>query len=313
MTNLYWSVYKNLEKEVLNLSNQIHIDDKQLSVYSMKISELLIRCSVEIESISKDLFLNNEGILPTGKDLYFDTDCLNFLETKWLLSKKTIIVSSYNFHFQKIDNKVLTPLHKANKRGNSGSDWKKAYQAVKHNRNKDFKKGNIKNLLRALGALYILNIYYKDEVYNFERDSKATNFLIDLGSDIFSIQLHKWFGYAGQEYLKKENFDECIYLTKYTDDSLQKHKKADKELHTRQRELFVKHPKFIDYLKTHNIQDYKGGNLMWDILGEHDYAHIVKQSSQDMLKILKETEYEAILNKGHLYKTISPKSKNVEG
>jgi len=48
MANLYWSVYKNLEKEVLELSNQIHIDDEQLNVYSIKISELLIRCSVEI-------------------------------------------------------------------------------------------------------------------------------------------------------------------------------------------------------------------------------------------------------------------------
>ena len=30
MTNIYWPVYKNLEKELVELSNQVHIDDKQL-------------------------------------------------------------------------------------------------------------------------------------------------------------------------------------------------------------------------------------------------------------------------------------------
>lgn len=127
MANLYWSVYKNLEKEVLELSNQIHIDDEQLNVYSIKISELLIRCSVEIESISKDLFFNEGGIELSDRDLFFDTDCLDLLETKWLLSKKKIIISAYNFYFKNDENKVLTPLHKSNKRGSSGSDWKKAY------------------------------------------------------------------------------------------------------------------------------------------------------------------------------------------
>jgi hypothetical protein len=46
MINLFWPVYKNLEHEVVELSNKIHFDDKQLSVYSVKISELLIRCAV---------------------------------------------------------------------------------------------------------------------------------------------------------------------------------------------------------------------------------------------------------------------------
>lgn len=86
--NLYWSVYKNIEKEVMDLSNQVHFDDKQISIYSVKISELLIRCSVEIEAISKELYFALGGDMPKDRDLYFDTDCLELLEEKWLLSKK---------------------------------------------------------------------------------------------------------------------------------------------------------------------------------------------------------------------------------
>jgi len=52
--NLYWPVYKSLEKEVSNLAEIIHFSDDQLSVYSVKIADLIVRCAIEIESISKD-------------------------------------------------------------------------------------------------------------------------------------------------------------------------------------------------------------------------------------------------------------------
>lgn len=92
--NLYWPVYKNLEKEFLELANFIHIDDDQLDIYSMHIADLIVRCAVEIESISKELYKNLGGNMsPIDKerkprDLYFDTDCLNLLEQNWTLSKK---------------------------------------------------------------------------------------------------------------------------------------------------------------------------------------------------------------------------------
>ena len=99
MTNFYWPVYKSLEQEFVNISNIVHIDDKQNSVYSVKIAELLLRCVVEIESISKDLFLKHGGKQSEdGGNLYFDTDCIAFLDSKWLLSEKKVIVSSANIY-----------------------------------------------------------------------------------------------------------------------------------------------------------------------------------------------------------------------
>lgn len=49
--NFYWNVYKSLKKELIALSEVIHIDDNQLSVYSMKIADLLL----EIENIRKTM------------------------------------------------------------------------------------------------------------------------------------------------------------------------------------------------------------------------------------------------------------------
>lgn len=191
--NLYWPVYKNLEKEFLKLADYIHFSDDQLETYSMFIADLIVRCSIEIEALSKELYCilggNMHPTTPDGeaRDLFFDTDCLDLLEKKWFLGKKQISVSAINFYFIDGKNKILTPLYKSNKRGNSGSKWKQAYQAVKHDRKNSLNKANIKNLLHALGALYILNLYYRDEKTDLGRINQNENsFDNRAGSDIFS-------------------------------------------------------------------------------------------------------------------------------
>ena len=165
--NLYWPVYKNLEHDVLTLTQFIHFSDDQLKTYSMHIADLIVRCAVEIESISKELYcLNGGNMAPIDRngntrDLFFDTDCIDYLEQRWKLSKKQITVSGVGFYLSDEKNRVLMPLKKANKRGSSGCKWKQAYQAVKHNRNQSLKKATIENLISALGALFILNKYYE--------------------------------------------------------------------------------------------------------------------------------------------------------
>lgn len=164
--NLYWPVYKNIEEEVISIANIIHFSDDQLKVYSVRIADLIIRCAVEIESISKDLYKriledNSKAYGGDGRDLYFDTDCIKLINSEWHLNKKELRVSADNMYF---GNLIINPLHKADKRGTSGAKWKQAYQALKHNRNNSLRKANIDNLLNALGALYLLNVYYADEM-----------------------------------------------------------------------------------------------------------------------------------------------------
>lgn len=266
--NLYWAVYKNLERELINLSNLIHIDDKQLDVYSIKITELLIRTVVEVESIVKELYFQNGGTKPDDKNLFFDTDCLDLLENKWFLSKKQVHISATNFYFNLTDNKVLTPLKKANKRGSSSSDWLKAYQAVKHNRAKSLTAGNLKNLIRAMAGLYILNLYYKNDLYELEKDATGTSFDSSLGSVIFSIKVHKSKGFSAVESFMKgvEDFDESVYLIKTTD-------KTRSIMQNLLQEIEVRNAK---------------GEEMRQVVQE--YVQLIRERTDDL-------KYEAILNK----------------
>ena len=53
------AIYKNFEDEFLEIARNIRIDDSQVNVYSEKIANLLVLCAVQIESISKELYLEN--------------------------------------------------------------------------------------------------------------------------------------------------------------------------------------------------------------------------------------------------------------
>lgn len=41
--NLFWPIYRKIEKEVLEIATYVHIDDTQLKVYSIHIGELIVR------------------------------------------------------------------------------------------------------------------------------------------------------------------------------------------------------------------------------------------------------------------------------
>lgn len=56
--NLFLPVYKRLEEDIVRLVDTIFFDDKQLSTYSLAVGDILIRCVIEIEAISKELYLN---------------------------------------------------------------------------------------------------------------------------------------------------------------------------------------------------------------------------------------------------------------
>lgn len=220
MTQLYWQIYLNLEREFLELSDTIYINDEQQDVYSMKIADMLIRTVIEIEALSKELYLTNGGTVVPDEEMYFDTVCMAHLDGLWNLDKKVVQVVSPSIYFEKEENRILRPLHKASKRGTSSSDWNKAYQAVKHNRVKELSKGSIKNLLHGLAALYVLNLYYRDEKFSGLSNSEKASLNTSFGSRLFAVKVHKDNGLlADGTYIKNVDYDECVYIEDFEPNS----------------------------------------------------------------------------------------------
>lgn len=235
--NMFWQTYLNLENEVLELSKYIYFTDTttkidsrtkvvksidckyQLDTYSSYIADLLVRCCVEIEAISKELYFDDGGTKIRGSnDIYFDTDCLSLLNDKWKIADKVVMVVASNFNLQKDENRILTPLKRADER--SKTVWSKAYQAVKHDRYNSLYQGNIKALLHAMAALYLLNIYYRD-IKLSAKYLDINKLDMSFGSRIFSLKTPNQNaivdvinGIKSEEVLKS---GDSPYIAKYTD------------------------------------------------------------------------------------------------
>lgn len=193
--NLFFPIYKQLEKELSELSYYISFDRKQLNVYSIKISDLLLRTVSEIENIAKEL-CKKENIKFYDKKRHIRkfvnfNEYIDKLEEKYLLSEKLVEFKLDNAHENIYDSK-LTPFFKDKEvKGKSSKifSWYFAYNKIKHDRVKHFKHANINNLIHALAALFLLNIYYLDKVFysKFDYNVNSIRDKINSFSNIFKI------------------------------------------------------------------------------------------------------------------------------
>lgn len=264
-SDIFWNTYLNLEKEAIELSKYIFFTDEviknssgktksescntQLMTFSPHIADLLIRCCVQIEAIAKELYFDIGGTKQRGDNtLYFDEDCLKEIDKRWNTSKKVVLVVSPLFNFTKEENRKLKPLKEAHKR--QGTHWEKAYQAVKHDRYSSLHLGNVKSFIHALAALYLLNIYYRNETW-FTKYKDISNADYSFGSSIFAVNSpaseQLWYG-------NNPIVSESPFVVQYQDiaykrieDIQNKENKALNEYWCSQPEL--KEPEFIAQLQ----------------------------------------------------------------
>lgn len=294
MTNLYWPTYLSIEKEFNNLLSIIHVDDNQLNVYSGKISELILRSASEVESISKELYQKNGG---TKKgNIHFDFDAIDYLDKNWILSQKVLIISTIN-SFQ--SEKTIIPFQKdyiKNKETKTYS-WNHSYQSIKHDRVRNIKLGSIKNLFGITAALFILNIYFKDQTIDLEKDNRGNNFPLNQGSSIFSIKFHD--GGSGEIFNKAKDIEECIYTSKATGSTLKVLKEACNKQRENQQKLILNHPIFLEYISKQTPDKLKNLPSIYEILGKEEHSKVFRESFRDV-KFEYATEqlrHEANLNK----------------
>ena len=186
MKDFFWQSYLQLENDVLDICSYYYVNDEQLDVYSLRISDLIVRINIEIESIAKDLYYKNNPNPKKGNPKY-DMECLKFLNDLWEITEKEISIVNSFFDLEKENNKLITPLKEVIEKGKP--EWKDAYQSLKHNRANSITKGTLRNMLLSLGSLYILNIYNKDYVQTFENLKKTFNMETNFGSRIFATTL----------------------------------------------------------------------------------------------------------------------------
>lgn len=252
-SDIFWQTYLNLEKEVIEVSKYIFFTDEvlvngnggivaqlcktQLETFSPHIADLLVRCCVQIEAISKELYFDNGGTKARGDStIFFDEDCLKLINIKWQTHNKLVMVVAPFFNFTKDENRILKPLKEAHKR--QGTYWGKAYQAVKHDRYSSLQKGNVKALIQALAALFLLNLYYRNDswVTKYNDISKHD---YSMGSAIFTVKYPEanqlWYG-------NNPTICESPYVVSYKDADYQRIEEMQRQEQQALNDYWIKQP-----------------------------------------------------------------------
>ena len=200
---IYFPVYERLEKEVLELSYSIYFSDDHIAVYSPNIADLILRCSVELEAIAKDIFRKETQTEPENPG-----SCFMWMEQQWKISQKAISFHTPQFHFNDKFPKMLCPFAYKN---DSPEDYYAQYNAIKHDRVKNLDKANLYTLLRVLGALFVLNLYYRDDKINLNNDRFGEKIDKTMYSKIFSFYIAPCPDVILLDSQKEINSDNCIY------------------------------------------------------------------------------------------------------
>lgn len=191
--NLYWSIYKNLENEILDLVNNVHFTDDQRGVYSIRIADLIIRASTELESLAKDIYRREVSTEPLKSG-----DCFIWLKDHWQITKKEVAITTPYSYFVQSYKPTLVPFDYNPTDDEDNIDYSErrnfysAYNSIKHDRVKNIKKANINILIRVMAALYLLNVYFKNQtlpVENIGFNGESIDELLGLESNLFSVRV----------------------------------------------------------------------------------------------------------------------------
>ena len=192
----FFPIYQQIEKEFKELSYYISIDENQLKIYSIKIADLILRTVSECENIAKALctkheikFLNKNG---QEKSFINFHEYIHAINSIYNIEKKLISFDYKNSAKGTFDSKHQ-PFRKQtiliNGKEQKIWSWYYAYNQIKHNRIENYKVANLENLIEGMAALFVLNIYYKNEVFYEKKTYDLDNIIqkIESFSDIFMI------------------------------------------------------------------------------------------------------------------------------
>lgn len=279
-SDIFWQTYLNLEKEAIEVSKYIFFTDEvlvngnggiiaqscntQLETFSPHIADLLVSCCVQIEAISKELYFDNGGTKSRGDStIFFDEDCLKLIDIKWQAHNKLVMIVAPFFNFTKDENRILKPLKKAHKK--QGTYWEKAYQALKHDRYSSLQKGNVKAFIQALAALFLLNLYYRNDSW-VTKYTDISKHDYSMGSAIFTVKSPEanqlWYG-------NNPTICESPYVVSYKEADYQRIEEIQRQEQQALNDYWIKQPElhepeFITQLQKASEGDQRVMNI-WEL------------------------------------------------
>jgi hypothetical protein len=144
--NQYEPAFHLLVQDFLRVCEFLEPVDAHLQVFSHRLYELLLRASTEFESLSREI-LEAHGLDPTS-----NMNVTHFVAIAPILDlpRQRAIASFWRPEATTLSPfECWTPEH-------VGLPWYQSYNAVKHNRNAEFARANLRNARDAICGVFII-------------------------------------------------------------------------------------------------------------------------------------------------------------
>lgn len=149
---IHWNYFLAFDSDAEKLSRYIEFTKGNYSTYSIELVRLLLSAASEVDVVAK-LLCNKVSPGETVKDMADYRRILNKEYPK--IKKMKIQIPRYGLN--------LTPWKNWNRTDRTPLWWKH-HNNVKHQRDLNFQKANLKNTLNSIAGLFCLVLYYyKDE------------------------------------------------------------------------------------------------------------------------------------------------------
>ena len=173
--------------------------------------------------------------------------------------------------------------------------WNNAYQNLKHDREARFSFASVHNLNSGLAALFALNLYFRNDVFDVGKDHTASS--LDFGSDVFSVVVSASGSWDMNGVLNKsENFDDCIYYTDREPNYAQKFDEQMAKFNSAVNEQVLQHPKVLEHVSKTNPDDLSKG-WVFEVLGSEEVSALYTRASRKQRIPNLPARYQAILNR----------------
>lgn len=173
----YKTIYNEIEDEIISLTQNILFCDDQMKVFSSKIANLILRCGAEIETLFKDIYKQE-----ISKELPTTGECVKVISVNYLLERKKIHISNLGMYFEEKENLLFYPF-------SDNNYFYDNYCALKHDLLSNMCKANVRTLLMASAAMFIL-LYFYEGLFTNPQQLKAEDYSgMQVKSKIFSLPI----------------------------------------------------------------------------------------------------------------------------
>lgn len=176
---IHWNYFLSLDSDAEKLSRYVEFTEKNFETYSIEMVRLLLSASSEVDVIARQLCIKI--------DKNINPDNIKMNDYRIIINPKYTKIKEMKIEIQRYGLE-LTPWDEWKK--DKSPVWWTEHNKVKHQRNINFQKANLKNTLNSIAGLFCLLLYYyKDETEEGLLISKPNLFSVsrEFHNNIFSI------------------------------------------------------------------------------------------------------------------------------